>query len=264
MEDYNDFSRRTDTMKKRLLFTICGRAGSKGIKSKNVRVFCGFPLVYYTLQALKLFIDAKADLYDYDIVLSTDSGELIEQILQYKKLQVEVINRTEALCGDLVGKKDVILDCLNKMEERKGYHYNAVVDLDITSPLRTVQDIENLVEKYFLTDADIVYSVTTARRNPYFNQVMKKEKGYVVVIPSDYTARQQTPEVYDMNASLYVYNPNFLKAGGGFDDGYYEVIYMYDTGILDLDHENDFELMQVIAEYLFSNNNGFAEIYNSI
>ena len=39
---------------------------------------------------------------------------------------------------------------------------------------------------------------------------------------------------------------------------------MFDTGVLDLDHENDMFLMEVIAEYLFDNHNGFAEVYNNI
>ena len=31
----------------RLLITICGRAGSKGLKNKNLNTFSGPPLVYY-------------------------------------------------------------------------------------------------------------------------------------------------------------------------------------------------------------------------
>ena len=40
----------------RLLITICGRAGSKGFKNKNLKVFCGKPLVYYSLSAEELLI----------------------------------------------------------------------------------------------------------------------------------------------------------------------------------------------------------------
>ena len=47
-------------------------------------------------------------------------------------------------------------------------------------------------------------------------------------------------------------------------DGYCEIVEMYDTGILDLDHENDFVLMEVIAEYLFKNNALFKEVYDNI
>lgn len=46
--------------------------------------------------------------------------------------------------------------------------------------------------------------------------------------------------------------------------GYCEVIEMYDTGILDLDHENDFELMEVIAAHLFKKFPEYAEIRDNI
>ena len=46
-------------------------------------------------------------------------------------------------------------------------------------------------------------------------------------------------------------------------EGYVECIEMYDTGILDLDHVNDFELMEVVAEFLFCNKAEFGEIYRN-
>ena len=37
---------------------------------------------------------------------------------------------------------------------------------------------------------------------------------------------------------------------------------MTDTGILDIDSEEDYELMQVIAKYLFENNEAFKETFD--
>ena len=70
--------------------------------------------------------------------------------------------------------------------------------------------------------------------------------------------------MYDMNASLYAYSPEHLKSGGDFNEGYFEAIVMYDTAVLDLDHENDFELMEIIAKYLYDKKPEFAEVYDHI
>lgn len=247
-----------------ILFTICGRAGSKGIKNKNVRLFNGKSLPYYSISAIDLFLKKTEMDIICDIVVNTDSPELMDIMKKNGLREIEIIDRDEALGGDSVGKIDVIRNCLNVMEERKMTKYDVVVDLDITSPLRTVNDINNLISTYCEKGADVTTSVAPARRNPYFNQLKKTEHGYKKVIESNYTARQQAPEIFDMNASMYAYNPAYLRNGKGVLDGYVECIEMYDTGILDLDHVNDFELMEVIANYLFKNNDEFNEVYENI
>lgn len=248
----------------KILFTICGRAGSKGIKNKNIREFVGKPLPYYTISAIDLFLKETSLNVEADIVVNSDSKELLELMKNNPLRIIETIERDESLAGDAVGKIAVINDCLLKMESRGHNKYDMVVDLDITSPLRTAENIEQLIKKQLDSKADVTTSVTTARRNPYFNQVMKTEHGYKKVIASNFTARQQAPEIFDMNASLYAYSPEFLKSGKGVLDGYCECIEMYDTGVLDLDHENDFELMEVIAKYLFSNNKEMEKVNNNI
>ncbi len=245
-----------------ILFTICGRAGSKGIKNKNIRNFVGKPLPYYSLSAIDLYL--KKHNYNYDIVVNSDSKELLEMMTNSEIRDVNIIDRNASLAGDAIGKIDVISNCLDIMEQRKQTVYDIVVDLDITSPLRKVKDIENLIQKHIEMKPDVTTSVTTSRRNPYFNQVMRTDKGVKKVIDSNFTARQQAPEIFDMNASLYAYSPQYLKSGKGVLDGYCEAIEMYDTGILDLDHENDFELLEVIADYLYKNDYEFAEIRDNI
>lgn len=246
-----------------ILFTICGRAGSKGIKNKNIRSFLGYPLPMYTLSAIDLYLRQNLEI-EAEIVFNSDSEELIAIAQNNSLREVDVIKREKKLGGDTVAKVAVILDCLSQMESRKQKKYDMVVDLDITSPLRTVTDIQNLINKKIETGCDVAFSVTDSRRNPYFNMVKKTEKGYRRVIESNFVTRQEAPEIFDMNASMYAYSPEYLKTGKGVLDGYCEVIKMYDTGILDLDHENDFELMEVIAQYLFNNKGEFVEIQNNL
>lgn len=245
-----------------LLFTICGRAGSKGIKNKNIKNFLEKPLPLYTLSVIDLYLK-KSD-YSADIVINTDSDDLIDIFKKNSLRQVDVIERTPELSGDHVAKVDVIINCLEEMESRSGKNYDLIIDLDITSPLRTVDDLEKMIEKKSNTDYDLIFSVTNSRRNPYFNMVMETENGYDRVIKSNFDTRQEAPLIYDMNASIYVYSKEFLQRKVGLFDGKCGIHKMFDTGILDLDHENDMLLMEVIAKFLFDTQDEFKEIYDNI
>ena len=123
----------------RLLITICGRAGSKGFNNKNLKVFCGKPLVYYTLSAAELFIKNHPELA-VDIAPNTDSEDLAK-LVAAEYPEVVYLPRGAELGGDRVPKMDVYQDSLRRMEARAGQHYDWHMDLDITSPLRTAADI---------------------------------------------------------------------------------------------------------------------------
>lgn len=249
----------------RLLITVCGRAGSKGFKNKNLKTFCEKPLVYYTLSAAQLFAKAHPEV-QVDVALNTDSPHLAELVAaQYP--EVVFLPRGEALGGDTVPKMAVFQDTLARMEQKTGAAYDYVMDLDITSPLRTAQDIENAYRaKADRPDLDLVFSVTEARRNPYFNMVRDCGDHVEKVIASPYTARQQAPAIYDLNASIYVFRRDFLAENrtGILWDGKIGISTMMDTGILDIDSEEDFRLMEVIAGHLYANYPEFAAVRDNI
>lgn len=246
-----------------ILFTICGRAGSKGIKNKNLKEFLGYPLPFYTVSAIDLYRKRNPNV-NCDIVLNTDSCELAEMFKEKINFEIDIIRRESSLGLDNTPKISVILNCLDVMKKRKSISYDMVVDLDITSPLRTVEDVNKLIQRKINSDADIIFSVTDSRRNPYFNMVKKTKDGYERVISSTYNSRQEAPDIFDMNASLYAYSPKFLESEKGIFEGKCDIIKMLDTAVLDLDHENDFELMQVIAGYLFNKQSDFKVIRDNI
>lgn len=248
-----------------ILFTLCGRAGSKGVKGKNARDFLDVPLVWYSMANIALYMEKYADEDDIKIVLNTDSGPLKDLVRRVKDVPVAIIHREESLAGDKVPKVAVILDSLNKAEEAFARKFDMVVDLDITSPLRTVEDVKNAIDrKKQRNDVDVVYSVAPSRRNPYFNMVKEENGFFCKAIPSNFTTRQEAPVFYDMNASIYAYSPDALrnKEHATFFNSGCDAIVMKDTGILDIDSEEDYELMQVIAKYLFENNEAFMESFN--
>jgi CMP-N,N'-diacetyllegionaminic acid synthase len=237
----------------KILFTICGRAGSKGIKNKNLKDFLGYPLPFYTVSVIDLF-EKNISQYNCDIVLNTDSTELMNLFETKLNIPYLIVKRDSKLGQDNTPKIEVVRNSYLIVKDRLGKEYDMIIDLDITSPMRMVTDLERLVDKKRNSDADVVFSVTNSRRNPFFNMVIKTEKGFERVIKSDYNARQEAPEAFDMNASMYAYSPNFLVKKKGIFDGKCDVIKMLDTAVLDIDNERDFELMEVIGEYLFKKN----------
>lgn len=241
---------------KSTLITICGRAGSKGFASKNLKNFLGKPLVYYSLVAAFDFKEkANQKGQNVDICLNTDSLELIE-IVKKRYPEVDIIHRPKELAGDYVAKLKVWQHSCEVMEQNKGVCYDYVIDLDITSPLRKINDLSDAFQmKADRVDSEMVFSVCESRRNPYFNMVKQVGDYVEKVIPSEFVSRQQSPELFDMNASIYVFDAAFLRENqsGMLFEAKCVAYIMDDTGILDIDSEHDFQLMQVIASYLYEN-----------
>ena len=250
---------------KKVLITVCGRAGSKGFRNKNLKVFCGQPLVYYTLSAAALFAAARPDLA-VDVALNTDSPEL-QRLVADRYPEVTIVPRPQELAGDTVPKMAVFQQTLAEMEGRRGSRYDFLIDLDITSPLRRAEDITGAFAKAEARpDIDLVFSAAPARRNPWFNMVKAVGDHVEKVIESPFTARQQAPAVFDLNASIYVFRRDFLAANrtGILWDGKCDIFEMFDTGILDIDSEEDYLLMEVIADHLYRTSPRFAAVQHNI
>ena len=246
-----------------ILFTICGRSGSKGFKNKNMKEMNGIPLVYYTLSVIKLYQEAHPE----DVVITavnTDSKELLKIVRSQNMIEdIQEVERREDLAGDRVAKVEVIKDTY--LNCRKSMNFDIVIDLDITSPIRRLIDVENIIgvllgnEEY-----DLVFSVVPARRSPYFNMVEKREKYYRKICFSDFTARQQAPKSYELNASIYAYRPGFLnnvidKTILDYRCGISE---MRDYLVLDIDSEEDFILMSMLIDYFANEDTELKRVIN--
>lgn len=231
----------------KVLITICARGGSKGIPGKNIKLLNGKPLIGYSIDVAKQF---QAKFPQTDIVLSTDSYEII-QVAESCGLKSEY-KRPDYLANDTVGKIDAIKDVLVYSEEKCGSKYDYVLDLDVTSPLRNMTDLEtafNLL--YSDINAVNLFSVSEAGRSPYFNMVEQKENGYYAQVKTprgDVFTRQSAPAVYDLNASFYFYRRTFFDLGyrGAITDK--SLIYKVPHTCFDLDHPIDFDIISFLME----------------
>lgn len=248
----------------KILFTICGRAGSKGLKNKNLKQMNGKALVYYTLAAIYVYSHKHPE-HQIKTALNTDSDALRQAAQSQKEVEMMYVSRSQDLAGDTVPKVDVVKDTYllcAKTEE-----FDAVVDLDLTSPLRRVEDIENAIQVYHENrQLDVVFSVVHSRRSPYFNMVERKEDGlYRKICGSEYTARQQAPDTYELNASIYVYRPAFLKRNitKTLLDHDCGISIMKDYLVLDIDSEEDFRMMEMLYLHYADVDEGIKRIYET-
>lgn len=228
-----------------ILITVCARGGSKGIPGKNIKILSGKPLLYYTINTA----NQLCALYNCDLGLSTDSEE-IKEIAKLYGLSTDYI-RPAYLATDKAGKIGVIRDLLSFEEETCNKTYDYIIDLDVTSPLRTVDDIRNaLLRLEEDADAYNIFSVSFARRNPYFNMIELEKSGYCRLVKGDviYKSRQEAPEIFELNASFYIYRRKFFTEAIQSAITDRSLIWVMQHMCFDLDHPIDFDFLAYLID----------------
>ncbi len=231
----------------RILITICARKGSKRVKNKNIRNLMGKPLIAHTIDTAKKW--GKAD----RIIVSTDSEEIAEISRKYG---AEVpFMRPNELANDKAPKLPVIKHAIEYLKNVENEEYDLVVDLDPTSPLRTVDDINNAFNIFTKKNAKNLFSVCEARKNPYFNMVELDSRGYAYLsknLKNPIFRMQDTPIVYELNASIYIYWTKYLaKIESVINEE--SIIYEmpYERSI-DIDSDVDFKLVEFFVKNIES------------
>ena len=227
-----------------LLITICARGGSKGIPGKNIKEIAGKPLLAYTADIALKYAEMKGA----QVAFSTDSPEIL-RIAEKYGLPTDYVRPAE-LGNDVVGKPIVIKDLLNFYEQKNNIKYDYVIDLDVTSPIRTIDDIENCL-KIMLDNPEAltVFSVNPCGRNPYFNMVELKNTGfYGLVKENSTTTRQGAPKVYDINGSIYVYSRESLQNENPRAVSIRTLVYVMPHICFDLDEPQDYDYLSFLIE----------------
>jgi len=224
----------------KVLCTICMRGGSKGVPGKNLRNLHGKPLMAYTIDQAK-----RSFLFEY-VVVSTDSAEIAETAKQYGAEAWFL--RPAELATDTAPKLPVIRHAFLEAEKYYGHEFEILVDLDATSPLRSVEDIKNSFEQFNAEGADILITGSPSRKNPYFNMVEITDGRVCKVkeLQSPPVRRQDAPAVYDMNASIYIWKREALLECETLFTEKTSLYVMPERRSIDVDTELDWELVEFI------------------
>lgn len=187
------------------LYLIPARGGSKGLPGKNIRLLAGKPLIAHSIaHALAVADDAS------QVVVSTDSA-YIASAAHDAKARIPFMRPAE-LATDTAGSREVIIHAIDTLATL-GEHYDCIVLLQPTSPLRDPEDISRALDIFKKERPDMVVSVKAAHTNPYYNAFECNAEGFLRISKGDglITRRQDAPEVWEFDGSIYVIDPNALR-----------------------------------------------------
>ena len=213
---------------KKVLAIIPARGGSKGIPRKNVKAISGKPMIQYTIEAAK---DCE---YIDKVIVSTEDEEIAD--ISMRAGAIVPFSRPEELATDEAKIIDVVMHAV-EFYERKAEHFDIIVLLQPTSPLRNAEDVTKALE-YFIRK----------EQSPIFMRSFNKENELEKIVSEDDDVRgQDMKRYYRINGAIYINKASELNPQTSFNDNQMGYVLTKEHGI-DVDEPQDL----VVAEYYLS------------
>uniref|UniRef100_UPI0040568FF0 pseudaminic acid cytidylyltransferase n=1 Tax=Acetatifactor sp. TaxID=1872090 RepID=UPI0040568FF0 len=129
---------------------ITARGGSKRIPRKNIKEFCGKPILAYSIEAA-----IGSGVFD-EVMVSTDDTEIAEIAKEYGAKVP--FYRSEKTSNDYAATNDVIKEVIEEYEKR-GEHFDIACCIYPTAPFITAESLKEAVEQLLQKEADSVMPV---------------------------------------------------------------------------------------------------------
>lgn len=215
---------------KKILAFIPARAGSKRLVNKNKKLLNGKPLFEYSIEV------AKKSKYIDDIIVSSDSKEILERAHQLNCLNNDL--RPTELSGDHARIVDAII-----YEVKKNHlKYDTVVLLQPTFPIRTVEMLDNAIEKYFETETSLI-TVVKVKEQPLMMRKIIDGKLEKIIDTSSDIRSQDFPSIYKIIGCIYINNLHTLNTNNILNEN--EIPYLIDNKYdMDIDTFEDFQRVE--------------------
>lgn len=220
---------------------IPARGGSKRIPGKNIKDFCGKPIIAYSIQA-------ALDSHVFETVMvSTDSKEIAEIA---KKYGAEVpFYRSEETSSDYASTASVVMEVLREYE-KIGKKYESACCLYPTAPFLTadiIKEAENMMDTKkpaeIIGVVEFSYPPQRAYNIGSDGLMQYKYKEYI-------NARSQDLEkLYHDAGQFYIYNVReFYRLNGRIAEGIMPII-LSQLLVQDIDTEDDWKLAELKYNY---------------
>lgn len=186
-----------------LLIVIPARKGSKSILSKNLKLFCGKPLIYWTIQ---MALDSKLG----KVCVTTDGEDIRDYALS---LGADVpFLRPENLSNDTVAMEPVVAHA-HQHYAQQGIHFSQIMLLIPTSPFRRIEDLIHAKKAFEeRPGCTAVFSVreAIANENPHWMMKIDEQEKVTTFMGGRLDQmkgrRQDLPKAYIKNDYVFLIN----------------------------------------------------------
>lgn len=221
----------------RTLAVIPARGGSKRIPHKNIKNFCGRPIIAYSIEAA-----IESGLFE-EVMVSTDSTVIARTAEEYGA-SVPFYRSKEA-SGDFATTSEVLLEVLEEYEKR-GQHFEAVCCIYPAAPFVTPQRLSEAIELLKTKKADLVLPVAAFSYPPQRGLTYSEDGSVQMLYPQYMDTRSQDLEkIYHDCGQFYAFwtagfwkNQNIMR-------GKIVPIVISELEMQDIDQESDWKLAEI-------------------
>lgn len=182
---------------------ITARGGSKRIPKKNIKEFCGKPIIAYSIDAA-----LSSDMFD-EVMVSTDSKE-IKAVAEQYGASVPFL-RSEATSNDFATTADVLLEVVQEYKKR-GMEFDTIACIYPTAPFVTSERIRDAMAKFHDEDGDSLLTMVRYGFPPQRAMVIKEGKAAFQYPQYERTRSQDLEPIYHDCGQFYIIRTEvFLK-----------------------------------------------------
>lgn len=215
---------------------ITARGGSKRIPGKNIKGFCGRPILAYSIEAA-----LSAGIFD-TVMVSTDDEKIAEIAKEYGA-KVPFFRSAET-ANDFATTNDVLLEVLAEYEKR-GEYFETGCCIYPTAPFVTAEKIQNAVEMLEESDADTVIPVVSFSYPPQRAMILKEGR-LVFEYPEYLDSRSQDlePHYHDVG-QFYVFRTKRFQSNRKLMVGDILPMVISELEVQDIDNQTDWEIAEM-------------------
>lgn len=221
------------------LAIITARGGSKRIPRKNIRNFCGKPIIAYSIEAA-----LKSGCFD-EVMVSTDDEEIAQIALKYGA--VVPFKRSEKASDDFATTADVILEVLNQYQPC-GKYFEYACCIYPTAPLILPENLQSAFNQMTHHKVDTVFPIV--RFSFPIQRALRLDDGSVGFIQPEYAltrsqdlepAYHDAGQFYWLNVKAFIQNKLLISKKSG-------AIVLSEWQVQDIDNMDDW----IIAEMKYN------------